>query len=33
MTKELMTSRFDLEKQIKAIISKIASWNHEGRVA
>jgi len=30
MTKEMMRVRFDLEKQITAIIEKIEQWNHEG---
>jgi len=30
MTKEMMRARFDLEKQITAIIEKIEQWNHEG---
>jgi len=32
MTKEMMRLRFDLEKQMTAIIDKIARWNFEGEV-
>lgn len=32
MTKEMMRLRFDLEKQMTAIIEKIALWNDEGEV-
>lgn len=27
MTKELLATRFDLEKEVNAIIDKIAAWN------
>jgi putative ATP-dependent endonuclease of OLD family len=32
MTKEMMIPRFDIEKQITAIVDKIALWNAEGDV-
>jgi hypothetical protein len=31
MTQDMMQSRFDLEKQMNAIIDTIALWNFEGR--